>query len=182
MGEPAKEQAMATPSAREATGWAEGLERLARLIPGIGRYQDREGLRETDKRVRVYLAELLADLGRTVEGAERRLTEANRLDRLPALDRMARLLNTLADRIRYASYGFAGVFDLQKIRERELAAMHRFDVGLVEAITRLRAPVQALADKATDDTSFPPALQAVEGSLREFESSLGERDRLARGL
>ncbi len=173
---------MSTPSAREASGWAEGLERLARLIPGVGRYQDCEGLRETDKQVRVYLANLLTDLNQTLEGAERRLTEANCLDRLPALDHVVRLLSTLADRIRFASYGFAGVFDLHKIREQELAAMHGFDVGLVEAVTRLPAPVQALADAATDETAFPQALQSVEVGLREFEGVLGERDRLARGL
>jgi hypothetical protein len=173
---------MATPPPRDAAGWAEGLERLARLIPGVGRYQDREGLRETDKRVRVHLAALLADLHRTVEEAERRLAEANLLDRLPALDRVVRLLNTLVDRIRFASYGFAGVFDLHQIRERELAAMHRFDVSLVEAVSRLRAPVQALADKTTDETAFPQAVQAVEAALQEFEHSLAERDRLARGL
>jgi hypothetical protein len=173
---------MDTEPARETSGWAEGLEHLARWIPGVGRYQDREGLRETDKRVREYLAELLADLVRMVEGAARRLTEADRLDRLSALDRVTRLLRTLADRIRFARYGFAGVFDLQKIRERELAAMHRFDVGLVEAIARLRVPVQALADVATDEAAFPPALQAAEAGLEEFERTLGERDRLARGL
>jgi len=173
---------MTSPPAQEASGWAEGLERLARLIPGVGRYQDREGLRETDKRVRVHLAGLLADLSRTVEGAERRLTEANRLDGLPALDRVARLLNTLTDRIRFASYGFAGVFDLHKIRERELAAMHRFDVGLLEAIDRLRAPLHALAEKATDETAFSSALQAAEAALQEFERTLGERDRLASSL
>jgi len=173
---------MATAAAREGSGWAEWLERAARLIPGVGRYQDREGLRETDKQVRVFVANLLADLDRTVEGAKRRLIEANRLDRLPALDRVARLLNTLADRIRFASYGFAGAFDLHKIRERELAALHQFDVGLVEAVSRLRAPIQALADKATDEAAFPQALQAVEAGLQEFKSTFRERDTLLRGL
>lgn len=173
---------MATIEPGEASGWAEELERLARLIPGVGRYQDREGLRETDKRVRVHLADLLAEFSRMVGGSERRLTEAKRLDRLPALDRVARLLNTLADRIRFASYGFAGVFDIHKIRERELAAMHRFDLGLLEAVSRLREPVRALAEKATDDAAFPQALQAVETELQEFERTLGERDRLLRGL
>ncbi len=165
-----------------ATGWAERLERLARLIPGIGRYQDREGLRETDKQVRTHLAELLADLSRIVEGAERRLTDAKQLARLPALDRVGRLLNTLADRIRFASYGFAGVFDLHKVREPELAALHGFDLSLLEAAPRLREPLQALVDAASDATAFPPALQRVEAALQEFERTLAERDRVARGL
>src|SRR5574341_2554119 len=112
---------MAVPSGRNASAWAERLERLTHCIPGVGRYQDREGLRETDKQVRTHLADRLTDLARIAEGAERRLTDARRLDRLPPLDRVVRLLNTLADTIRFASYDFAGVFDLHKIRETELA-------------------------------------------------------------
>jgi hypothetical protein len=171
-----------TRSPRASSGWAEGLERLARLIPGVGRYQDREGLRETDKRVRAHLAEMLADLARTVEEATRRLTGAGRLDRLSALDRVVRLLNTLADRIRFAGYGFAGVFDLHTIRETELAAIHRFDLGLVEAISGLRQPLQTLADRLSDVSAFPQAMQAVETRLEALEHSLAERDRLLRGL
>jgi hypothetical protein len=167
---------------RDAPNWAEGLERLARLVPGIGRYQDREGLRETDKQVRVHLADLLTDLTRIIQEAERRLTEAGRLDRLPALDRVARLMNTLADRIRHASYGFAGVFDLYKIREKELAALHRFDLGLLEAAPRLRQPLLALADAASNETDFPQALQTLEAALHDFEHRVADRDRVARSL
>ncbi len=173
---------MATPGPGKSSGWAESFERLARLIPGLGHYQDREGLRETDKQVRTYLAELIAELGRILEGAERRLSEAGRLERLPALDRVLRLINTLADRIRYARYGFAGVFDLHKIRETELTALHRFDLTLVEAIPPLRTPIQALADAAADDATFPGAVQAAETAIQEFGHRLEERDRLARGL
>lgn len=169
-------------SSRNTSRWAERLEGLARLIPGVGRYQDREGLRETDKQVRAYLADLMADLGRIVEGEQRRLTEARSLERLPALDRVVRRLSTLADRIRFASYGFAGVFDLHKIRETELAALHRFDLALVEGVPRLRATLQTLADSALDEGAFAQALRAAEGVLQEFEQTLAERDRVARGL
>jgi hypothetical protein len=173
---------MAAPSADKASDWAERLEHLAHYVPGLGRYQDREGLRETDKQVRVYLADLMTNLVRMVEGEERRLTEAGRLDRLPALDRVARRLGTLADRVRFASYGFAGVFDLHKIRETELATLHRFDLSLVEAVPRLRTPLQTLADVTTDESAFPETLRRVETALQEFEATLVERDRLLRGL
>jgi hypothetical protein len=166
---------------RNVSGWAERLERLARAVPGVGRYQDREGLRETDKLVRVHLADLLGELNRIVEGAERRLTEIGRLDRLPALDRVGRRLATLADRIRNASYGFAGAFDLHKIRETELAGLHRFDVDLLEAVPRLRQPLMALAE-AADEAVFPQALQAAEVGLHELERRLTDRDKAARSL
>src|SRR3990172_12862645 len=92
----------------DASNWAERLERLARLVPGVGRYQDREGLRETDKQVRVHLADRLTDLTRIIQGAERRLTEAGRLDRLPILDRVARRGGPPAGQGRHARLGVSG--------------------------------------------------------------------------
>jgi hypothetical protein len=173
---------MAIQASGGRSGWAERLEALARAIPGVRAYQDREGLRETDKVVRTHLAELLVALGRPVEEAIRRLGEAKRLNRLPALDRILRLLNTLADRIRFGSYGFAGVFDLHKIREQELSSLHRFDLGLVDGVARLRGPVQTLADLAGEDAGFAEAVHSAETCLQEFERTLTERDQLARGL
>jgi hypothetical protein len=167
---------------QDASGWAEWLERLARVIPGVARYQDREGLRETDKQVRAHLAALLGDLNRMLEGAARRLTEARRLDRLPALDRVGRRVSTLADRIRYASHGFAGVFDLHKVRETELAALHRFDLDLMETVPRLRQPLMALAEAVTEEAAFPQALQAAEAALQDFENRLADRETVARSL
>jgi hypothetical protein len=158
------------------------MEALTRAIPGVRGYQDREGLREADKQVRMHLASQLTALGRSLEQATRRLADAKRLERLPAIDRLSRLLATQADRIRYAGYGFAGVFDLHKIREAELAALHQFDLGLVEALARLRTPVQALADATADDAHLGAAIAAADEALRAFEGTVAERDALARGL
>ncbi|MFB3819382.1 MAG: hypothetical protein ACE147_17115 [Candidatus Methylomirabilales bacterium] len=171
---------MATHARRH--GWADRLERVARLIPGIGRYQDREGLRETDKRVRLYLAEQLAGLQRILERAQERLVDGKRLDRLTALDRVGRALSTAADRIRTASYGFSGVFDLQKVREGELADLHAYDVRLLEEVPKLKARLQALADAATAEAGFPEALQAAQAGVDALADALREREHIARRL
>lgn len=166
----------------EKAGWAERLERLARLVPGVGRYQDREGLRDTDKRLRTYLAELLGNVGRELEPAQRRLVRDRQLDHLPTLERLGRQIATLADRVRFASYGFAGVFALHKIRERELAQLHDCDARLMEEVPRLQSVMQAVAGAAGHEDGFAGAAEAAEDALRRFERSLDERDRLARGL
>lgn len=173
---------MIAPTRDDGGSWAERLERLVRRIPGLGQYQDREGLRDTDKHVRTYLAELLADLGREIEAAERRLAEAARLDRLASLDRIGRQVATLADRIRFASYGFTGVFAQPAIRERELAGLHGFDLRLIEEIPRLQSQVRIVMEAAGQDQGFSEALQATEAAVRGFERTVDERDRLARGL
>ena len=166
----------------QAAGWAERLERLARLVPGVGVYRDREGIREADKQVRVFVAEQLHGLLRELEPAQRRLADAGRREPLPPLDRIARQLSTLADRIRYASYGFAGVFAAQKIRERELAALHGFDLQLLQALPELRSRIQAAADAAERDDGVREAFEAAEKAVRGFDRMLDDRDGLARGL
>ena len=163
-------------------GWAERVERLARLVPGIGPYQDREGLREADKRVRTHLGEMLRVLARELESSQRLLSDPAGFDRLPAVDRVARLLNTAADRVRFASYGFTGVFDLHKIRERELAGLHAFDTRLMEALPRLQERVRALTAASERPEWFEQATAAAEAAIRDFERTLDERDAIARGL
>jgi len=166
----------------EHAGWAERVERVARLVPGVAQYQDREGLRETDKQVRVYVAELLGGVARDLEPAEQRLTDGGKLDRLPALDRIGRRIGMLADRVRLASYGFTGVFALHKIRERELASLHDFDARLVETVPGLQAAVREVAEKADQDAGFAEAMRGAEEALQRVERTLEERERLARGL
>jgi hypothetical protein len=173
---------MATVEKSEEAAWAERMERLARLVPGVGAYQDREGLRDTDKRVRTYLAELLVSVGKDLEPAQQRLVRDRRLDHMPALERLGRQIATLADRVRFASYGFAGVFALHKIRERELAELHECDARLLAEIPRLRSAILAVADAAGKDDGFGGAADAAEATLWRFGHALDERDRLARGL
>jgi succinate dehydrogenase flavin-adding protein (antitoxin of CptAB toxin-antitoxin module) len=163
-------------------GWAERLERLARLVPGVGAYQDREGMREADKQVRAYLADQLHGLMRELEPAERRLADIGRTERLPSLDRIARQLATLADRIRHASYGFAGVFAGRKVREPELAALHGFDVRLAESLPALRSRLREVADAAYHGEDFAEVLHTAEEAVRAFEQLLDSRDVLAKGL
>jgi hypothetical protein len=167
---------------RRTEGWAERVERLARLIPGVGAYQDRDGLREADKRVRIYLGETLGGLAHDLEPSLRVLAAAGQLERLPAVDRVVRMLHTAADRVRFASYGFTGVFDLHRVRERELAALHTFDTRLVEAVPRLQERVRALTAAAERTEWFERAAGAAEAAIRDFERTLDERDAIARGL
>jgi len=171
---------MVTPARTEC--WAHRLERLAHWIPGLGPYQDREGLREADRQIRATLADRLSALARDLEPVVLRATEAGHFDLVPALDRVARLFQTVADRIRYAAYGYAGVFDLHPIRERQLARLHEWDVHLFEWLPRLQERVRALAEAVERVSWFPPAVQAGEEALREFERALDARDGVARGL
>ena len=90
---------------------AEGLERLARLIPGIESYQDKEDQREWDKRLRETLVGRLDGGRKAVEKTIDRLQRQGHLKDLDRLGRLERKINHAADTIRFASRGYSGVFD-----------------------------------------------------------------------
>jgi alpha-ketoglutarate-dependent taurine dioxygenase len=74
------------------------------------------------------------------------------------------------------------VFAAHKIREAELAALHAFDVRLVEEIPRLQILLKTVAEATGRDNGFADAVRAAEDGLRRLEETLDDRDRLARGL
>jgi hypothetical protein len=71
---------------------------------------------------------------------------------------------------------------LGRYQDRELAGLHDFDLRLLEEIPRLQSRVRVLAETADQDQGFSEALQATEAAVRDFERTVDERDRLARGL
>jgi hypothetical protein len=124
---------------------ADRLQSLARRIPGVAGYQDLESSRDTDKLVRLRLADWLDEIARSLDGVKREAVERKLLDALPAVDAAASLLARVANEIRYASRGYRAFLDRQKIDREKLDRIYQFDLDLVDEVERIRE----LADKLT---------------------------------
>jgi hypothetical protein len=159
---------------------AEKLERLARWVPGIAGYQDRESARETDKTLRRQLAGVLADARLGVEEVKRALVDARRLDGLAALDRLASKLDKSENLTRYASRGYRGWFDEYKVTRTTLEQLYAFDLSLVDDVELVRRHVQALQRAGRGAEEMAPAIDAVERALDHFAQQLARRsDRMS---
>ena len=76
------------------------LEKIASYIPGVAGYREREGRRETDRRVRDFLAGRL-DEGRAGLSALRNVaTDAGQLKTLDAIGRLDRILQKSVSSLR----------------------------------------------------------------------------------
>ena len=84
------------------------LEKLADKIPGLSGYQAREGRRDTDKRLRECIASQMDRVRDRVEDAKLALTNQGNLRPLNELGLLQRRLQGVADRIRFATYGYSG--------------------------------------------------------------------------
>src|SRR5262245_9264345 len=136
------------------------LERLASYVPGLSGYREREARRETDRRLREFLAGRLDD-GRTgLHDARNRATRDKDMGALDAIGRLDRTLQKAAAGLRYADQGYSGVFDQVKIGEAELAAIYAYDTALVGEVVALAERVRAAS--ASDLAEIEKGAAALE--------------------
>jgi len=127
------------------------VEELVKDIPGYKGYKDKEVRREADKLIRLKVARGLQEQRRRLNSIEVRLVNAGRLGVLLVLDRSLMRLQLLIDRLKTASYGYAGLFDAIKVREEELDALYDYDVALLDNVGQVKTLIDAVAAAEEDD-------------------------------
>src|SRR5512135_459240 len=96
------------------------LEDLAKRVPGYAGYKAKEQRREADKLLRLHVAHKYEDQLKRLNELQLTLTSRGQLVPLMTLERAGIKLQLLIDRLRNASYGYAGLFDAVKIDEAAL--------------------------------------------------------------
>lgn len=129
-------------SAKQQMG---AVERLLKGLPGISGYVDKDLRRDADKRVRESIVLELNQSKATLMDAQNALLKGGGLALMDDVDEAAVKLQTLIDRIKTASYGYAGLFDPVRIKEGQLDALYRFDTALAQQVGTINAAIAALA-------------------------------------
>lgn len=147
------------------------LERIAAHLPGIAGYREREARRETDRRLRDFLARSLEGACADLDLVRLSLTRSGAFDLLDEVGRLDRGLRGLTSSLRYADAGYSGLFDQLKVREEELDRMYAYDLSLVDE-------VEALADGARS-LAAGPAGAGAEGIAQMTVQEMRLKDLLA---
>jgi hypothetical protein len=113
-------------------------------IPGYRGYKRKELRREADRALRMHLAAKLEAQLRRLDEVKLRLLEAGNLRALGPVERAATKFRTLIDTLKTASYGYAGLFDSEAIREPQLDALYEFDRALDAEVDALGGKVEAV--------------------------------------
>ena len=120
------------------------IEKMITGLPGIRGYMDKELRRDADYKLRQMIADNLSDPLGTLYDVQKKLLKGGGLAYLADCDTCITRLQTLIDKVKTASYGYAGLFDAVKIQEVQLDALHRFDVALASATSKVTNSVNAL--------------------------------------
>ena len=130
------------------------LEALVAKIPGYAGYKKKEQRREADKLLRLHVAKQYEEQLAKLNQVQYDLTLQGRLRVLVTLERASMKLQLLIDRIKTASYGYAGLFDAVKVQEDELTKLYQFDEEMLSSVDALAGAIAAVAQRGeTEDPS-----------------------------
>lgn len=101
-------------------------------IPGFSGYFDRTNRRSADKLLRETIANRFEALGQRISGLQRDLISQGEIRLIDDLEAAALKVRQFTDRIRTASYGYAGFFDAVKVNSEELAQLYQYDLALLD--------------------------------------------------
>ncbi len=152
------------------------LEKLTDFIPGWKGYQERQTRRKADQVLRRTLAKQLGDQLRGLEAVQKSLIAKGRLDLVDDLGSAVTQLQTFIDRIRFASYGYAGLFDAVKVRQAELERLYNFDAALVDYADRLAEATGHLREAIADDEDLEDLVGVIQDITREANSTFDQRE------
>ena len=150
------------------------IEEMAKDIPGYRGYKDKEVRREADKLIRLQVARELQEQRRRLNSIEVGLANAGRLGALLVLERSLMRLQMQIDRVKTASYGYAGLFDAIKIREAELDALYDFDATLLDSVDKVEALIDAVA-AAEEDAEVTKAGSELLEAIEEMNEAFSKR-------
>ncbi len=118
-------------------------------IPGYRGYHEKEARRDADGALRRALAADYTAQAARLTRIQQTLLAARKLADLAPADDAQRRLNHFIDRLRSATYGYAGLHDNVQVDERALDQLYGFDLALADGVDAITANLDA-AERAAD--------------------------------
>ena len=114
------------------TGESDFIKKILGKLPGFQGYVEREDRRNADKLLRESIAERFENLWRRISSLQKEAISNGEIEKIDDLESSAIKLRQFIDRVKTASYGYAGFFDVIKVNTEELNAIYQYDLQMLE--------------------------------------------------
>ncbi len=145
------------------------LEKIELFIPGFRGYKEKELRRESDRLIRNQLYQKLSDAEARAKDAYRALVNQGVSEAWDDTDRLMARLDRITERINHSEYGYAGFFDIAKVKEPELDSMIDYDFQLLQMSDSISQAINALKD-SVDNNHLPEARQKVKDAMKAVDA------------
>jgi len=153
----------------------DALGKIRNFLAGFVGYVDRENRREADKLVRESVAQRYEEQWNRISETQRELIAAGKLEWVDDLEAANIKLRAFIDRVRHASYGYAGFFDAVRINKDELAKIYSYDAALLEGVKKLSDAVDNLNASIGSD-GLPAAVRNLVSVSQDAVDAYNRRD------
>jgi hypothetical protein len=153
-----------------------GLESLLGKVPGYKGYKEKEMRREADKLLRMQVAARLDDQRKRLSELQMQLVNQAQIEHVDDMERAVMKLQHLIDRIKTASYGYAGLFDAVRIKEKQLDALYDFDIQMLLLVQEIASDVDQVASAITAKEGVGLTIAELIVTVEEANVTFGHRD------
>jgi hypothetical protein len=165
----------------KVTGQMDFVKKLASYIPGFGGYIERQNRRAADKLLRESVADRFEELWKRTSNIQTEMVNAGMIALMDDMEQAAIQLRTFADKIRTATYGYAGFFDAVKIKEEELAQLYQFDLAFFQVAEQIGRALDNVEASMGDETGLKAAIRNLISLTREAVTTFDRRYEMING-
>lgn len=160
------------------------LERLMLILPGFRGYKLREQRREADRIVRDYIYRALQHSRNDLMICMQSLSDTTARELMEPTNRLIARVDTVAEKINRASYGYSGFFDSVKIEEPELENMLAYDTKLMDSVRKIGDAITTFRTDLSQGKleNAGTSLQALDTSVSSLESVFDQRKAVIEGV
>ena len=159
-------------------------ERVAAALPGFRGYKEKELRRESDKLVRNNLNLKLTKDKDDVRVISQKISDKRYMDVLVDMDRLTAKMDRITEKVNHASYGYAGFYDIVKIKEENLDRMITFDNQLIDEVNALTASIEDLKTQLLSNNfaNLKDKIQTIADKFELLEDTFDKREQVILGV
>jgi len=159
-------------------------ERILAEIPGFRGYKEKELRRESDRLIRNHLYRRLEESKSDLKSVFQKLSDRRLFEVLTDMDRLIAKFDRVAEKVNHASYGYAGFFNIIKIKEENLDRMIEFDNKLIDEVDKITTEVNNFKSEVAKQEikNAKTRIQNLTDTLEAFEETFDNRQEVILGV
>ena len=155
------------------------FKKILSVIPGFKGYIERQKRRDSDKILRETVANRFDQQWQRSSALQRDFINQGELQYVDDLEAAAIKLRTFIDRIRRARRGYSGLFDAEKINEKELALLYQYDASLLDMSEQVASAIDNVETSVGSD-GLPAAIRNLTSVSQQCIDAYNRRDEAMR--
>jgi hypothetical protein len=166
---------------QKVSGDIDPVKRIALKVPGFDGFIKRSEYRDADKLLRETLVKEAEAQNQRISQLQRDFISQGEIANVDDLEASSVKLRTFTDRVKFATRGYAGVFDPVKKNEPELAAVYQYDAAMLDQLDNVTRAVDNVEASVGSD-GLPAALRNLRSVAQEMIDTFEKREDVLKGI